>query len=245
MINNGPSLNDGFIVMDIETSGVDSEKDEIIRISAVRVVDYEKSDRFERLIRPKSPLSTEIEKLTGITNDSLADCPSIEDVLEEFLNWHSGLITVYDRNFDIAFLEKGYARSGIILNRSNLDVLCVINKLYPNIVRRNSHVAFDALKLYTNSDEDVNVIAEIWIACLHRLKMLGVRATWGIDDVDIYRFLEFKLNNMEAITELCNLCLVLFKIANTFCGYKLLRRLKSHLTSFRFSNLKSPSWCKP
>lgn len=187
--SHGPSLNDGFVVMDIETSGADPDKDEIIRISAVRVVDYDKADRFERLIRPERLLSPEIEKLTGISNESLAECPSIKNVLEEFLNWHKhDLLTVYDREFDISFLEKACKRCGINLDRPNLDVLCVVNKLYPNIVRCKSGVAFNALKLSANSEEYVDMIAEIWIACLHRLKMLGVRATWGIDDVDIYRF---------------------------------------------------------
>ena len=184
--SNGPSLNDGFIVMDIETSGVDSEKDEIIRISAVRVVDYENSDRFERLIRPEKPLLPEIEKLTGITNDSLTECPSIVTVLEEFLNWHKhDLLTVYNREFDIAFLEKAFERLKINFDRPNLDIFFVVNKLYPNIVRRNSRAAYNALNLSASSEDDVDVIAEIWIACLHGLKELGVRAVWGIDDVDI------------------------------------------------------------
>ncbi len=181
-----PALNDRFIVMDIETSRVDPNEDEITRISAVRVVDYENSDRFERLIRPEKPLLPEIEKLTGITNDSLTECPSIVTVLEEFLNWHKhDLLTVYNREFDIAFLEKAFERLKINFDRPNLDIFFVVNKLYPNIVRRNSRAAYNALNLSASSEDDVDVIAEIWIACLHGLKELGVRAVWGIDDVDI------------------------------------------------------------
>jgi len=87
----------------------------MMKISAVRVVDYENSDRFERLIRPEKPLLPEIEKLTGITNDSLTECPSIVTVLEEFLNWHKhDLLTVYNREFDIAFLEKACERKFFI-----------------------------------------------------------------------------------------------------------------------------------
>ncbi|MDD7603224.1 MAG: 3'-5' exonuclease, partial [Firmicutes bacterium] len=92
-------------VIDIETTGLDYFYDEIIEISAIKVVDGHFSDTFSQLVRPDEPISDFITKLTGITNDMLADKPSIKDALPLFLDFiGDSLLVGYNVNFDINFL---------------------------------------------------------------------------------------------------------------------------------------------
>ena len=60
-----------YVVIDIETSGINPDKDEIIRLSALKIVSGETTDEFSAFVKPRKPLSAEVERLTGITNKSL------------------------------------------------------------------------------------------------------------------------------------------------------------------------------
>lgn len=181
-------LNDGFVVVDLETSGINPKKDEIIKISAIRVVDYQKTERFDRLIRPQKPLSPEIEKLTGICNEQLSSCDPIDIVLNEFLEWHKNdLLTIFDREFDISFLENVCERISRCFNRPSLDVLHVMNKLYPAIISRRVRTAYNRLNISASAEDDVVRVANIWITCIHRLRSLGLRVVQDIDDTYIHK----------------------------------------------------------
>ena len=45
-----------FIALDLETTGLDKNKDEIIEISALRFIDGELSDEFTTLVKPKQAI---------------------------------------------------------------------------------------------------------------------------------------------------------------------------------------------
>lgn len=69
-----------FVVIDIETSGLDENKDKIIELSALKIENGKVTDRFSSLCKPSKPLLKEVEILTGITNGDLNDKPMIKDV---------------------------------------------------------------------------------------------------------------------------------------------------------------------
>tara|TARA_B110000008_G_scaffold237852_1_gene243804 strand:+ start:102 stop:341 length:240 start_codon:yes stop_codon:yes gene_type:complete len=59
-----------FVIYDTETTGTDFNKNEIIKISCIKVI----NDTEEELLLyflPNKPLTSEVEKLTGITNTFL------------------------------------------------------------------------------------------------------------------------------------------------------------------------------
>ena len=78
-------LNDGFVVIDIETSGTDPKIHEIAKLSAVWVADFQVADRFETLVQIKRPMHRDAEKLTGITNEMLKDAPCIKEALQRLV----------------------------------------------------------------------------------------------------------------------------------------------------------------
>lgn len=62
-----------FVLLDLETTGLDLERSEIIEIGAVAVSDMKICDEFNILVKPNARISDEITALTGITNEMLAD----------------------------------------------------------------------------------------------------------------------------------------------------------------------------
>ena len=77
-------LPDNYIVLDLETTGLDPVGCEIIEIGAIRCVGGEELDRFESLIRPSVSLPSIITQITGLRDSDFLDAPSIEAVLPEF-----------------------------------------------------------------------------------------------------------------------------------------------------------------
>ena len=62
---------DTYVVIDIETSGLHPEKDEIIELGAIVVKEHKIVKRFSVLVQTKNPVPASIEQITGITNDML------------------------------------------------------------------------------------------------------------------------------------------------------------------------------
>ena len=101
-----------FVVVDLETTGLDPEKDRIIEIGAIKFVDGKESEVFEQLVNPGIPIPNFITRLTGITEDDVKDKPSIEEVLPHFLQFLGDAAIVGQQvNFDVSFLEYQFRKT--------------------------------------------------------------------------------------------------------------------------------------
>ena len=81
-----PTL-DSYVVVDVETTGLNPIRNDIIEFGAVKVIDNEITEVFSELVKPKDTLRADITRLTGITADMLAFAPSINRILPKFLEF--------------------------------------------------------------------------------------------------------------------------------------------------------------
>lgn len=98
---------DTFVVVDLETSGLDKNRDYIIEVGAVKIVDGVVCDSFSTLVNTPqmTELSQEIEELTGIKFSDLQSAPSVEVALQKLYDFASGCTFVaHNAPFDTAFL---------------------------------------------------------------------------------------------------------------------------------------------
>lgn len=105
-----PDLNNPvFCSFDLETTGLDTERDEIISIGAVKIVDFKLdfSTTFYTLVKPEGRLKSESVLIHGIREEELEGAPPIEKVLPGFLDYIKGTVLVgYFITFDIAVLSR-------------------------------------------------------------------------------------------------------------------------------------------
>lgn len=121
----------GYVVVDIETTGLDPEADEILELGAIRVVDHEIRERFSTLVRPRGEIPREISALTGITGElALAEGTELAPALESFWSFvGDGPMVGYNLAFDRAFLGKASAGEGIPVPRVPVwDVLTLARR---------------------------------------------------------------------------------------------------------------------
>lgn len=94
-----------YTIIDIETTGLDSSFDDIIELGAIRIRNNEIVKIYNSLIQPYYEIDKYIESLTGITNEMVADAPTIDKKINEFIDFLGDDVLVgHNINFDINFI---------------------------------------------------------------------------------------------------------------------------------------------
>lgn len=105
---------DSYTVIDIETTGLSRCHDNIIEISAVKVINREPTDKFDSFVNPKRKISPFITELTGLSNDDVSAAPVLEDIIAEFLEFiGNDYIVGHNVTFDIGFITKKLCDLGL------------------------------------------------------------------------------------------------------------------------------------
>lgn len=97
-----------FVVFDLETTGLDPARHEIIEIGAIRVNrDADLHQTFQTLVRPNKRVPKRITEITGITNEMVrSDGLGLVEALSEFRNFVGDLpLVAFNAEFDDAFLR--------------------------------------------------------------------------------------------------------------------------------------------
>lgn len=121
-----------YIVIDLETTGLDPSHDEIIEIAALKILDGVVVDKFETLIKPESKIPKFITQLTGITNEMVNDAPSIKNALPVLLKFIGNFIIIgHNVNFDINFLYDNLLNyNQLYLSNDFIDTMRLSRKIF-------------------------------------------------------------------------------------------------------------------
>ena len=177
-VNKGKSLlsllND-YTVIDIETTGLSSEWDEIIEISALKISNGEIVDKFSTLIKPNEEISDFIAELTGITNDMVKDAPLVEDVIKPFQEFIGDSVLVgHNVNFDINFLYDVFENNDLYFTNSFIDTMRFSRRIIPGLEHYRLKDISEALNVeYVGAHRAENDCC-ITYQCYERLKALAL-----------------------------------------------------------------------
>ncbi|MFO7891291.1 MAG: helicase C-terminal domain-containing protein [bacterium] len=95
-----------FVVFDIETTGLSSDKDEIIEIGMIRIENGTVTETYDQVFDPEITIPDYITKLTGITNQDCCGQPLLKDKISEIINFMgNGFVVAHNADFDIGFLN--------------------------------------------------------------------------------------------------------------------------------------------
>lgn len=102
-----------FCVVDLETTGLAADACGITEIGAVKVKGGQIVGEFSTLVNPGEPIDPRVTRLTGITDDMVADAPAVEAVLPMFLEFAAGATLVaHNAGFDVGFLRHACELTG-------------------------------------------------------------------------------------------------------------------------------------
>ena len=129
-----------YTVLDTETTGLDTKKDEIISIGAVRIVNGRilATEKFDQLIDPKMPIPLESEKIHGISDEMVKAKPDIKEVLPLFHKFCEDTVLVaHNAAFDMKMFSKKEAETQIKFDAPVLDTLLLALIVYPMMEKHN------------------------------------------------------------------------------------------------------------
>ncbi len=102
-----------FVAIDIETTGLNADRDEIIEIAAVRFKNGQISDRFDSLVKPHAKIPHFIEYLTHISPADLKNAPPVNEVLKDFCEFIGDAVLVgHNVRFDLGFINANLVTAG-------------------------------------------------------------------------------------------------------------------------------------
>ncbi len=124
--------NQDYVVVDVETTGGRGDKHRVTEIGAVKVRGGRVIDRFETLINPQRAIPSGITRLTGITQEMVADAPYFFDVADDFERFMEGAIFVaHNVEFDYGFIASEFRRIGRGFRHPKLCTCASMRRLYP------------------------------------------------------------------------------------------------------------------
>ena len=125
-----------FIVVDVETTGLDSAKHKIIEIGAIKVNrDSIHHDSFQAYIKIDGKLPGKIAEITGITKETLdQEGRAIEAVLPEFVEFIGGLrLVAFNAKFDLGFLTTAARQLDIKIDNPVSCALEMSRRAWPGL----------------------------------------------------------------------------------------------------------------
>lgn len=110
----GKREQEGYCAIDVETTGLEYQKDDIIEIAAVRIVNHQLSDQISMLIRIDRKIPPEISRMTGITDEMVQqEGVPLWEAMEKFRNFiGSSPIVSHNISFDRSFISEASMRLG-------------------------------------------------------------------------------------------------------------------------------------
>jgi ATP-dependent DNA helicase DinG len=179
------------IALDIETTGLNPEQDEVIEIGLVRYHGDREEARWSSFVHPGCRIPPAITQLTGINDAMVSGAPKFREVLplvREFVG--QGTVLGHNIAFDLAFFRS----SRIFRDLDCIDTLELASALLPRAPRYNlgalcaflkiplaaTHRALDdALAAYGLYQRLMELAATLPMDFLAEMVRFGQQVVWG------------------------------------------------------------------
>ena len=133
-----------YVVFDLETTGLDVMNNGITEIGAVKIKNGKIEEQFTTLIKPDYPISDEIVKITGITEQMVKDAPKISAVIPDFIKFIDGAVLVaHNADFDLKFIKRCAGAEEYEINNQVIDSLDLARKYLSGLRKFDLHTVAD------------------------------------------------------------------------------------------------------
>ena len=125
-----------YVLFDLETTGISCETDDVIEISAVKVVGGKIVDEFSTLVTPGRPIPAQASAVNGITDEMVRNSPRFDAALRDFLEFAGDSVLVGHnvQMFDLKFIRRDAKRYfGKQIGNDFIDTLQIARAYLPDI----------------------------------------------------------------------------------------------------------------
>ena len=164
-----------FIVFDVETTGINAQKDRLTEIGAVLLVGGEIKETFNTFVDPGQPIPAHITNLTGISDDMVKGAPSEAEAVRSFLQFVGDrCLVAHNATFDISFIRAVCTRHSIAFQNPYVDSLPMCRALLPSLKNHKLDTVSKALGLrdfdHHRAFEDASILADVFSRLLNMVQ---------------------------------------------------------------------------
>ena len=176
-------MNQIYVALDLETTGLRPETDAIIEVGAVRFsADGQVRDSWSSLVNPLVPIPRKIQVLTGITPQDVARAPTLHEVLPALGSFARDYpIVGHNVSFDRNFLSQ----KGLPLANTPIDTFELASILLPKMPSYNLEMLTKSLNIqsptYHRALEDARLAKDLFLALLERALDLDLETVQEIN----------------------------------------------------------------
>lgn len=130
--------NTSFVVVDLETTGLEPNLDNIVEIAGVKVVNGQIVEEWDTLVNPGIFVPQETTDITGITTEMLRESPRFLDVIDDFLKFlgNESVFVAHNVEFDRGFVNSHLRRHEMAeLKNPYLCTFKLAKLVHPNLAR--------------------------------------------------------------------------------------------------------------
>lgn len=188
-----------YVALDLETTGLNTDRDAIIEIGAVKFSDDQVLDTWSSLVNPHRLIPYKIEQLTGITSQEVSQAPAMESLLAPLRRFVGRYPLVGHNivNFDLKILR----RHGLFLDNSSIDTFELAGILLPHAARYSLGKLAETLGIvFPNRHralDDALVTKDLFLALLSQafsldqavireINRLAARVDWPLREVFLH-----------------------------------------------------------
>jgi DNA polymerase III epsilon subunit-like protein len=126
-------LDPGFVAIDLETTGLDPRRDDVVSLAAIPFVGGRPQPGYVTLVDPGRPIPRASTRIHGIDDARVAGAPALAEVLPGFDRICAGRLLVgHDVAFDLAVLARARRLRGLAEPETfALDTRRLAVALYP------------------------------------------------------------------------------------------------------------------
>lgn len=161
-----------YTSLDLETTGLDPQFDDIIEISAIRVRNGLAVDSFHSLVNPGYEIDEFITELTGITNEMLSTAPAIETTFTKAITFiGNDVIVAHNANFDINFMyDTRIALLNTPFYNNFIDTMRMSRRLFPQLPHHRLKDVVQHLGVSASPNHRASTDAEAAYLCYESMK---------------------------------------------------------------------------
>jgi ATP-dependent DNA helicase DinG len=196
-------MNRTYVALDLETTGLDSERDTILEVGAVRfrtsfdggAIQANVLDKWSTLVNPGRHIPIQIQQLTGITQDEVNHAPRFSQVLNRLSGFVGGYPVIgHNVGFDLSFLHN----HDLPLSNPTVDTFELASVLMPHATRYSLTKLGEAFDLANQGTHralaDALATMELFVALLEHaselprpilqeINRLSSRVDWSLKEV--------------------------------------------------------------
>ncbi len=123
-----------YVVLDVETTGLNSVNDKIIEIGMARIRNGNISETYSTLVNPDMPIQSDASAVNGIYDDDVRDAPQIHEIIHDINAFIGNDIVVgHNITFDLRFLRMAMLENGISKSIGYVNTLSVSRSILPHL----------------------------------------------------------------------------------------------------------------